>query len=126
MSKAKNYMVKAEAIARDALAKIQKANADLSAAEQCRKENRAPRTGMVDAEVMAKAARAEADYVEAKAAYEKCRRELPALPSVACQQFGGIYLWRWGTNTAPTRLPLMPTPWSDSNAVYCGVMSMCG
>ena len=78
MSKSKNYMVKAEAIARDVLAKIQKANADLSAAEQCRKENRAPRTGMVDAEVMAKAARAEADYVEAKAAYEKCRRELPA------------------------------------------------
>ncbi len=78
MSKSKNYIVRAEAIARDALAKIQKADADLRAAEQRRKENRAPRTGMVDVEVMARAARAEADYAEAKAAYEKCCRELPA------------------------------------------------
>lgn len=78
MSKLRNYMIKAEAIAKDALAKIQKADADLRTAEQRRKENRAPRTGMVDAEVMARAARAEADYAEAKATYEKCCRELPA------------------------------------------------
>lgn len=78
MSKSKNYMVKAEATAREALVKIQKADADLRAAEQRRKENPIPRTGMVDAEVMARAARAEADYQKAKVAYEKCRRELPA------------------------------------------------
>ncbi len=78
MSNSKDYMAKAEAIARDALSKIQKADTDLRGAERRRRENCAPRTGMGDAEAMARAARAEADYAEAKAAYEKCLRELPA------------------------------------------------
>ena len=42
MSKSKNFMIKAEAIARDALTKIQKADADLRSAEQRRNKNRDP------------------------------------------------------------------------------------
>lgn len=84
MSKSKNFMIKAEAIARDALTKIQKADADLRSAEQRRNKNRAPLTGRIDA---VKAALAEADFLEAKAAYEKCCRELPGATPISFDSF---------------------------------------
>lgn len=77
MSKFNHYAVKADAVARDALGKIKAAADALEAAEQRKKETRIPNSGMVDAERMAQAYRAEADLQEARLAYDKARRDLP-------------------------------------------------
>lgn len=74
MSKFNHYAVKADAVARDALGKIKAAEDALEAAERCRNDTRDPRTGRVDA---VKAARAETDFLEARATRDRILQELP-------------------------------------------------
>lgn len=76
MSTFNRYARRLDSVARKHFDEIQEKEAVFKKAEQIRRETPKAR-GIVDAQVAAKSARAEADYLEAKAAYDMARRDLP-------------------------------------------------
>ena len=72
MSEFSKYAQQAHDIAKEIFAEYQKADAALKSAEQARRTYPVPR-GMATAEAAAKAARAQADYLEAEAAMKAAR-----------------------------------------------------
>ena len=73
MSKFNHYVKKVDEIAKAAFEEYRKAEAAYKKAEQQRNEY-PQRQGMVNAEYAAKSARAQADYLEAKAAFDAAKR----------------------------------------------------
>ena len=79
MSQFNSYVQEVHQIAQASFEQIQKAEAAYKSAESNYNANKRPAHGAwhTDAEKIAKAARAEADYHEAKNAYDKIARALP-------------------------------------------------